>query len=245
MISFARKLIDSARQANRRRLYRRRGKRLKHLQKLDVQSRFEYIFEHNYWNSAESRSGNGSTLQSTQQLRPQLEVLLKELDVKIFFDAPCGDWNWMREVKFPDGMQYIGGDIVAEMIELLKKKYGGSNIEFRHLNIIETAFPAASLWMCRDSLFHLSMHDIVKTLDNFIRSKTPYALLTNMPQTEVNDDIMTGSFRPLNLLAKPFGFPAPRKILHDNVIHDVPRYMGLWHRDDIAPAVERMMRSLR
>jgi hypothetical protein len=238
MITTVRKFIDYARQANRQRLYKRRGRKLKHLEKLDVQSRFEYIFESNYWGNAESKSGNGSTLESTKTLRPELEVLLRDLKVETFLDAPCGDWNWMQAVRFPPGMRYIGGDIVLPMIEALSKKYGSERVAFSHMNIIETPFPAADVWMCRDSLFHLSNQDIGKTLRNFLRSGTPYALLTSMPGVRLNEDIMTGSYRPLNLMGTPFGFPEPRRVLRDSPVHEKLRYLGLWHRDDLAPLIE-------
>lgn len=234
MITAVRKFIDYARQANRQRLYKRRGRKLEHLQGLNVQARFEYIFESNYWGNAESRSGNGSTLESTKILRPELEKLCRELGVKTFLDAPCGDWNWMSEVKFPAGMRYIGGDIVAPMIEKLAAKYGSETVAFAHMNIIETPLPAADVWMCRDSLFHLSNRDILETLRNFLRSGIPHALLTSMPDIRMNQDIMTGSYRPLNLMREPFSLPDPRRILRDSPVHEKLRYLGLWHRDDIA-----------
>jgi len=236
MIGTVRKLIDYARETNRRRLYRRRGRKLKHLEALDVQSRFEYIYDSNYWGNIESRSGGGSTLAATEMLRSGLEALLGELDVKILLDSPCGDWNWMRAVRFPPGMRYIGGDIVLTMVQALQEKHGSDAITFHHMNIIETPLPAATLWLCRDSLFHFSNADIFATLRNFLRSQTPYALLTSMPGITMNSDIMTGSYRPLNLLIKPFGFPEPRKILYDN--HEKLRYLGLWHRDDITTLIE-------
>lgn len=233
MISAAQNVIESLHQANRRRLARRRGKRLEHLYKLDVQSRFEFIFSSNYWGNGESRSGNGSTLESTQQLRPALEALLQEMNVRTFLDAPCGDWNWMQSVKLPQDMLYIGGDIVQSMIDGLKERHSSEYVAFKHMNIIEAPLPRCDLWMCRDSLFHLSAADIVKTLQNFLRSGTPYVLLTNMSNIRVNEDIMTGSYRPLNLLLKPFSLPKPRRTLPDSPVHEKQRYMGLWHREDL------------
>ena len=240
MIQTVRKIIDYARQMNRQRLYKRRGRRLHHLRSLDVQSRFEYIFANNYWGSTESRSGNGSTLESTQSVRPLLETLLTELGIKTFLDAPCGDWNWMKAMRFPTGMRYIGGDIVAPMIEELKGKYGSNDVTFEHMNIIDTPLPKADLWMCRDCLFHLSYADIKMALRNFVASGTPYALLTSMPEVSVNEDIMTGSYRPLNLLLAPVSLPKPRRMLHDSPVHEKLRYLGLWHRDDIATLITSM-----
>src|SRR5271163_1998520 len=56
---------------------------------------FSKIYADNLWEDAESRSGPGSTLASTTSLRRDLAMLLVKMDVKTFFDAPCGDFNWM------------------------------------------------------------------------------------------------------------------------------------------------------
>jgi hypothetical protein len=59
-----------------------------------------------------------------------------------------------------------------------------------------------------------------------------------MPGVRLNEDIMTGSYRPLNLMGTPFGFPEPRRVLRDSPVHEKLRYLGLWHRDDLAPLIE-------
>ncbi len=84
----------------------------------NAEEAFRVIYKSNFWRSAESISGNGSTLASTAVFRAEFEPLLHARRVATLFDAPCGDFNWMKQVKFPDGMKYIGADIVGELIEL-------------------------------------------------------------------------------------------------------------------------------
>src|SRR3712207_7875432 len=48
--------------------------------------------------SHESYSGRGSELGATESLRSYLPQLFERLNIKTFLDAPCGDWNWMRQV---------------------------------------------------------------------------------------------------------------------------------------------------
>jgi hypothetical protein len=54
---------------------------------------FRTIYEQNRWASAESRSGNGSTLAYTADLRKALAQSVARLNVGRLLDAPCGDFN--------------------------------------------------------------------------------------------------------------------------------------------------------
>ena len=89
---------------------------------------FTDIYVNRLWDEPnatnESVSGNGSTLDFTKNLREELPKLFDTFAIKTVFDAPCGDLNWMSRVleKNPD-IAYIGGDIVAPMIESHVKKY--------------------------------------------------------------------------------------------------------------------------
>ena len=46
----------------------------------------------------------------------------KKIFNKNFFDAPCGDFNWMKLVNFDD-CKYIGGDIVNLIISNNNKEF--------------------------------------------------------------------------------------------------------------------------
>jgi len=79
---------------------------------------FEDIMARNRWSGGESRSGPGSTLAYTVNLRHQLEVFLAAFEIGALFDAPCGDFNWMKEVNFPPGVAYLGGEIAGSLVAL-------------------------------------------------------------------------------------------------------------------------------
>ncbi len=66
-----------------------------------------------YEDNQESVSGAGSTLQYTKNFRQQLEKFLRFSGCYSLFDGPCGDFNWMKEVRLPQNMQYFGGDMYA------------------------------------------------------------------------------------------------------------------------------------
>ena len=80
---------------------------------------------------------------------------------------------------FPEGMHYIGADIVPELIAVLAKKYSDrAGHEFRVIDIVHDALPSADLWLCRAVLIHLSNADGLAVLRNFVASDIPYLLTT-------------------------------------------------------------------
>jgi hypothetical protein len=218
-------------------IYRRDGKYFGS-EYLNGQQAFQTIFEENRWGSSESRSGRGSTLAYTKPLRRSLERYLRKLDVKVFLDAPCGDFNWMKHVALPDGAYYIGGDIVTSLVHDLQKTYGSEKYSFRKLDIVEQPLPHADVWLCRDVLFHLPNEDIQRVFRNFTASDIPYMLTTTYNFPKKNDDIRAGGFRFINLKLPPFFLPRPLSMLPDFVAPEPPRYLGLWSREHVAAALK-------
>ena len=74
---------------------RRFAERASELTKLGLQERFERIYSTNLWSDPDSRSGVGSTLDSTAVVRAELPLALRRLDARVLLDVPCGDFAWM------------------------------------------------------------------------------------------------------------------------------------------------------
>ena len=199
---------------------------------------FQQIYEENRWLSCESRSGRGSTLAYTKPMRRSLGKYLKRLNVKVFLDAPCGDFNWMRHVKLPEGTSYIGGDIVTELVDKLEHAHGGVTHSFRRIDIVEGPLPKADLWLCRDVLFHLPNKEISTVLENFANSEIPYLLTTTYSFPKRNEDVRAGGFRFINLQLPPFRLPRPLSRIIDFVAPEPPRYLGLWSREQVKWALD-------
>jgi hypothetical protein len=205
----------------------------------DRDAAFQTIFAENRWGSAETRSGSGSTFAYTAPLRKSLSSLLARLNVKVFLDVPCGDFNWMRHVDMPEGTSYLGGDIVLPLVEELQEKYGGATRSFRQIDIVEGPLPTADLWLCRDVLFHLPNLDIAAVLENFTRSGIPLMLTTTYDFPKWNADVRAGGFRFINLRRPPFALPRPLTRIPDFVAPEPPRYLALWSREQVAGALSR------
>lgn len=202
----------------------------------DNKTRFTKIYEKNYWGSKESRSGSGSTILYTENLRKQLPLLLNKFKVKSIFDAPCGDFNWMSQVVRDIPVQYIGADIVQTLIDENKKRYEKENIIFLQLDITMDKLPYADLMLCRDFLMHLSYSDTRKFFENYIKSKIPYLLSTSHVTSFdfLNSDIKTADFRLTDLFKPPYNMPKNALYEIDDWLEpEPPRKMYLWSRDQV------------
>ena len=177
---------------------------------------FTDIYKHNKWHGTESVSGSGSTINATRFLVPKLEQLFRDLKVKTFLDAPCGDCNWIRKVDLSE-QEYIGADIVKDLIAKNTKNplQNAHSSRFIVADITKDVLPKVDLILCRDCLVHLSLAAIRDALRCFRASKSKYLLTTSFIHIHSNINIPTGKWRPLNLGASPFKMK-PLKILYEN-----------------------------
>jgi hypothetical protein len=164
-------------------------------------------------------------------LREVLPRILAEFNIKTMLDAPCGDFNWMREVRL-NLEQYIGVDIVEELITENNRRYITQGREFFVHNIIEDSLPQVDLIFSRDVLIHLRDREIFRTLENFKRSGSKYLLTTTFPG-RINEDLeFNGMFRPVDLQSAPFNLPEPIRLLSENCTECEGAFadkgLGLW-----------------
>jgi hypothetical protein len=194
---------------------------------------FRKIYRTNRWGSAESVSGPGAELRQTHEVRQGVARVLVLYGIRTVADTGCGDFNWMRHVPGMDDLdQYIGLDVVRELVEHNQRRYGGERISFRHADITRDELPAVDLVICRDCMVHLSTPDVTALLDAVKASGSRYLLATSYPQVLENRDTADGRWRPLNLQAPPFSLPEPIEFI-DTDFTDNGRYhpgngLGLW-----------------
>lgn len=203
---------------------------------ISVEERFTWIYTSNHWMNAESKSGGGSTLKYTRNLRAALPEIMKNFEISSVFDAPCGDFNWMSHVLAGSSIDYTGADIVKPLIEKLQSEFGGPRVRFVHMDLIRDNHPEVDLVICRDFLFHLSTADAFSVLERFLESGSRYLLTTThaFGNGEFNRDIETGDFRLLDLFAPPFELPRDYLLaVEDFTPPDPRRLMVLWTREQI------------
>lgn len=178
------------------------------LSKLGLQERFERIYTTNLWSDPETRSGVGSTLESTRAIRAELPGALHALETRVLLDAPCGDFTWMGHVDL-GAIQYIGGDIVPAIVGENERRYANESRRFIKLDLTSDPLPEADVLLCRDCLVHLSYRNIDAVLANVARSTVRFILMTSFPGRGDNRDVDDGDWRTLDFEAPPFSFPAP------------------------------------
>ena len=206
----------------------------------DLKHVFETIARTNHWGNQESVSGDGSTLFYTHNLRRELSRFLREFEIASLLDAPCGDFNWMREVDFPAGVDYIGGDIVPAIVTANNAKYAGPGRRFVEFDIASTPFPQVDLWFCRDCLFHLPFEAIRAAFRGFVASKSKFVMTTTHINAVgfANRDIEAGDFRLLDLYARPFHLPREVLFRIADYVHPYPpREMCVWSREQVERAL--------
>lgn len=163
------------------------------------------------------RSGVGSTLKNTARLRNALPRVFETYNVTTFFDAPCGDWFWMREVDL-SGIKYIGADIAPSIVEANVSEYGDrSGVSFEVVDITSDPLPKADMMLCRDCLFHLKFWLRWKFFENFAASEIPYLMLTMHHVPENKRLTENGGFRPFNPTKAPFNLPAPLELIPETM----------------------------
>lgn len=199
---------------------------------LPAKLRFTRIYKAGGWGCPESVSGGGSTLSVTAPIREEMPELLQRLGVKSMLDAPCGDFNWMRELlkDAPADLVYYGADIVEPLIESIKQ-YETDKVHFVVADIINDELPAAELILCRDCFIHLSNRDIRKTVDNFKKTGASYLLTNSFSEIGHNKDIQTGRWRQINLRLPPFNFPEPIAAMRESGSNG--KFIGVWRMDEL------------
>lgn len=198
---------------------------------LSAAEAFRHALQTNHWAGAESNSGPGSGLDQTAALRTALPALFGRLGISSLLDLPCGDWRWMATVDLR-GLRYTGGDLLEELVVQNRRHYGGPGRRFVPLDITASDLPDADLLLCRDCLVHFSFADIEKAFRNIRRSGIACLLTTTFPAESLNADIVTGDWRPLNLQAPPFDFPAPTELINEGCTEGdgafADKSLGLW-----------------
>lgn len=206
---------------------------------------FTKTYHENLFKGDDSISGMGSNLRNTQVLRQRLVEFFKQYNIKTLIDAPCGDVWWMKEIlKLQFFTQYIGIDIVDELITKNIARYATDHVQFYCLDIVDS-FPTqnADVLLCRDCLVHLSYESAFKVLEHFSKSNIDYILLTTFTNRERQNNNFSDVFNwyPMNLQKYPFNLPMPEYVINEECPECNGEYrdksLALWSRREIASHV--------
>ena len=191
---------------------------------------FSDVYLNNSWGNQESVSGRGSSLARTSVIRNELPALLESVGAKSLLDASCGDFNWMQHVDLR-GIEYLGADVVPELIARNRQRYASQGRNFVVLDITRDELPKADVILCRDCFIHLSFKHSRAAITNFKKSGATFLLATTHIAVEKNTDIASGGWRSVNLQLPPFNFPEPLQLIIES--HELGKGLGMWRLEDL------------
>ena len=216
------------------RIRRAMGQNVDHLFRPTLAERFSAIYQNRVWlndRTSGSLSGLGSELVNTDRIRRALQPLLTELNTQTLLDVGCGDFLWMKEINLD--CQYIGIDVVEDVITANDRVYASETRIFQKLDATIDALPKADTVLCREVIFHLCFADIWRVLANIKRSQAVFLIATNDPSLRYNADIVSGDFRLLNLHRAPFYLPSPNLSIPDDRLSP-GRTLSVWKTSELA-----------
>jgi hypothetical protein len=182
-------------------------------------------------NHIESMSGLGSCTDTTEDIRRELPIIFEKYNIKTFIDAPCGDFFWMKMVDLSN-VNYIGYDVVEDLVVKNNTKFGTDNIKFELKDVINVRMKKADLILCRDFLFHISNENINKVINNIKNSGITYMLATYFDYTKVNTNLNASDnevgFRKINIEIEPIGLGEPIYKFYEQNPKNEGRCLGLW-----------------
>ena len=197
---------------------------------------FARVYQTNFWGSPDSRSGAGSDLIQTAEIRKRIPEVIGDLGARTMLDIPCGDFHWMKEVEL--NVEYIGADVVEDLMRRNQELFSTPLRRFIVCDITKGPVPTVDLVLCRDLLVHLSYQDAFAALRNLRLSGSKYLLTTTFTQRSRNFDIpTTGKWRPLNLKLEPFKFGEPILLVNEKCTEGdgswSDKSLGLWRIADL------------
>ena len=180
---------------------------------------FTSIFKSNHWVQKSnlpkekiSVSGHGSNIDTEQSknLISSLLIFFENFKIKSILDMPCGDFLWMNElIKKNKKINYLGIDIVDELIKENIKIYENDKIKFKSFDIVNFKTKENfDLVFMRDFFIHTNNSDIRQILINIKEMNIQYFAFENY-DIPINIDVTTGKHRKVNLKLKPFSLGEP------------------------------------
>lgn len=166
----------------------------------DCKEVFTDIYARKAWGDG---SGGGS---APDVARPYIDFITQYLTWPVtltVLDIGCGDLSIARRIKWGVS-RYIGIDASSgwhEPDDMTNAVVIGA------ADALYCDLPAADLVLCKEVLQHLSNEQVQLLLDR--TAHYPRRLFTNNCDAEnMNEDIDTGGFRPVDLTLPPFNQPA-------------------------------------
>jgi len=182
---------------------------------------FQEVYDNNIWAGEDDipKSGGGSTLPMTVNIREAIKSVVLKYNIKSIVDAPCGDLTWIQTLFpfFEHGVEYIGVDIVPS--EIARHKVNFPSLKFYVKDMVFDMVPKVDLIFSREALQHMNVEDNVRVTRNWQKSGSKYLMQTNYiynwvdnkgEPVNVNDISVTdGHTIHIDFLKEPYNWKEP------------------------------------
>jgi SAM-dependent methyltransferase len=165
--------------------------------RLSVAEAFSETYRRKLWGEADGEqfcSGTGSADEFAIPYTEWLARFIADHRVRTVVDLGCGDFRVGRRLCSGTDMQYVGVDVVTDLIAWNTSRFGSSRVNFQCLNIIDDKLPEGDLCLIRQVFQHLCNAEICIVLAKC--REYPYLLITehlyNGPGVQPNLDVGHG-----------------------------------------------------
>jgi len=176
-----------------------------------IEQIFTDLYHSEVWENVDgtqTRSGLGSTLEYSKCIRDILTSMLTDYSIKSIVDASCGDWNWMSTIQYRIKCNYVGIDVVPEIIDRNTKLFSNDRFKFVKTDALSyfKTLPNKSVDLI---LFRNTAEYLDETYNlEFIREARRvcrYLLMSTTDTCKENKNVdKVGCYRPINLKLPPY-----------------------------------------
>lgn len=153
---------------------------------------FDDVYKNQLWGISNEKFYSGHGSHDTLIVEPYIDKIyemckLLNLFKQKFLDIGCGDFAIGRRIA-PWSSQYIGIDVVYDLIQYNIKHFQNDNIKFYNLDATNEELPSADVCFVRQVLQHLTNFQIQKILNKLKNYK--YVFITeHLPSNyKINSD---------------------------------------------------------
>ena len=211
--------------------------------RIEKRKDFDEIYSRGLWGWEGNGSGTGSMMHTTIAVRDLFSRLIEEEEVRSIVDISAGGMLWWPEVleKYP-AVKFYGYDISKIKTKESQERFSHRpNWEFHVGDVAETIYPKCDLLVCRHTLNHLSVSDVIKSMENLKKSDARMLAVTQHEVDDLYNEALIAEgtdgcidYRPIDLRKPPLNMPTPWLEIDDADAEDVQmdwkRKFSIWKK---------------